>query len=139
MKVTQEVDALVTLGISPMEFLVLPRVLALCLMMPLLCIYADFLGIAGGAAVGTGLLHLSLQSYWQETAAAVSLTNLAIGLLKAFVYGILVALSGCLRGLEAGTSSAAVGRAVTSAVVTGIVYIITSCGLFAVLFYVLDI
>jgi phospholipid/cholesterol/gamma-HCH transport system permease protein len=139
MKVTQEVDALVTLGISPMEFLVLPRILALCVMMPLLCIYADFLGIAGGAAVGTGLLHLSLQSYWHETAAAVSLTNLAIGLLKAFVYGILVALSGCLRGLEAGTSSAAVGRAVTSAVVTGIVYIITSCGLFAVLFYVLDI
>jgi phospholipid/cholesterol/gamma-HCH transport system permease protein len=139
MKVTQEIDALVTLGIPPMEFLVLPRILALCLMMPLLCLYADFLGIAGGAAVGTGLLHLSLQSYWRETAAAVSLTNLAIGLLKAFVYGVLVAISGCLRGLEAGTSSAAVGQAVTSAVVTGIVYIITSCGLFAVLFYVLDI
>ncbi len=139
MKVTQEIDALVTLGISPIEFLVLPRILALCLMMPLLCLYADFLGIAGGAAVGTGLLHLSLQSYWRETAAAVSVTNLAIGLLKAFVYGILVAISGCLRGLEAGTSSAAVGQAVTSAVVTGIVYIITSCGLFAVLFYVLDI
>lgn len=139
MKVTQEIDALVTLGISPIEFLVLPRILALCLMMPLLCLYADLFGIAGGAAVGTGLLHLSLASYWHETAAAVSLTNLAIGMLKAFVYGILVAVSGCLRGLQAGTSSAAVGQAVTSAVVTGIVYIITSCGLFAVLFYLLDI
>jgi phospholipid/cholesterol/gamma-HCH transport system permease protein len=139
MKVTQEIDALVTLGISPIEFLVLPRILALCLMMPLLCLYADFLGIAGGAAVGSGLLHLSLRAYWHETAAAVSLTNLSIGLVKAFVYGILVAIAGCLRGLEAGSSSAAVGQAVTSAVVTGIVYIITSCGLFAVLFYVLNI
>jgi phospholipid/cholesterol/gamma-HCH transport system permease protein len=139
MKVTQEIDALDTLGISPMEFLVLPRLLALCLMMPLLCLYADFLGILGGAVVGTGLLHLSLATYWHETVGAVHLSNVGIGVLKAFVYGILVAISGCLRGLAAGSSSAAVGEAVTQAVVTGIVYIISACGFFAVLFYVLGI
>ena len=139
MKVTQEIDALDTLGISPMEFLVLPRLLALCLMMPLLCLYADFLGILGGAVVGTGLLHLSLATYWHETVGAVHLSNVGIGVLKAFVYGILVAISGCMRGLAAGSSSAAVGEAVTSAVVTGIVYIISACGFFAVLFYVLGI
>jgi phospholipid/cholesterol/gamma-HCH transport system permease protein len=139
MKVTQEIDALDTLGISPIEFLVLPRVVALSLMMPLLCLYSDVLGIAGGAVVGTALLHLSPQTYWQETFHAVSLTNLGIGLLKALVYGVLVSVAGCLRGLKAGSSSAAVGQAVTSAVVTGIVYIISSCGLFAVLFYFLGI
>ncbi|HVT14879.1 MAG TPA: ABC transporter permease [Thermoanaerobaculia bacterium] len=139
MKVTQEIDALTTLGISPIEFLVLPRLAALCLMMPLLCLYSDLLGVAGGAVVGTGLLHLSLGTYLRETASAVSLGNLWGGVLKAFVYGILVALAGCRRGLSAGTSSAAVGQAVTSAVVTGIVAIITACGVFAVLFYVLGI
>jgi phospholipid/cholesterol/gamma-HCH transport system permease protein len=139
MRVTQEIDALDTLGISPIEFLVLPRLLGLCLMMPLLCLYADLLGIAGGAVVGTGLLHLSVATYWQETVGAVHLSNVGIGVVKAFVYGILVAISGCLRGLAAGSSSAAVGQAVTSAVVTGIVYIIGSCGLFAVLFYFLGI
>jgi phospholipid/cholesterol/gamma-HCH transport system permease protein len=139
MRVTQEIDALDTLGISPIEFLVLPRVVALTLMMPLLCLYADVLGIAGGAVVGTTLLHLSPQTYWQETFGAVSLTNLGIGLLKALVYGVLVSVAGCLRGLKAGSSSAAVGQAVTSAVVTGIVYIISSCGVFAVLFYMLGI
>ncbi|HVT58203.1 MAG TPA: ABC transporter permease [Thermoanaerobaculia bacterium] len=139
MKVTQEIDALDTLGISPIEFLVLPRLLALCLMMPLLCLYADFLGIVGGAVVGTGLLHLSVVTYWHETVRAVNVTSVGIGVLKAFVYGILVAISACLRGLAAGSSSAAVGQAVTSAVVTGIVYIISACGLFAVLFYILGI
>ncbi len=139
MRVTQEIDALDTLGISPIEFLVLPRLLALCLMMPLLCLYADLLGIAGGAVVGTGLLHLSVATYWRETVRAVHLSTVGIGALKAFVYGILVAIAGCLRGLAAGSSSAAVGQAVTSAVVTGIVCIIGSCGLFAVLFYFLGV
>jgi phospholipid/cholesterol/gamma-HCH transport system permease protein len=139
MKVTQEIDALNTLGIPPIEFLVLPRVLALSMMMPLLCLYADLMGIAGGAVVGTSLLHLSLVTYLQETIHAVNLTNLGGGVLKAFVYGILVSIAGCLRGLQAGSSSAAVGQAVTSAVVTGIVAIISACGVFAVLFYLLGI
>src|SRR5258705_9473440 len=98
MKVTQEIDALITLGFSPLDFLVLPRMIALCLMMPLLCLYADLMGILGGAAVGVSMLKLPLQVYYQQTAAAVSLTDLAGGVFKASVYGVLIAVSGCLRG-----------------------------------------
>ena len=139
MKVTQEIDALTTAGFSPMEFLVLPRVIALVLMMPLLCLYADFMGIAGGAAIGVGTLHLSWTTYVQQTADAVTLTDTAGGVFKSSVYGVLVALAGCLRGLQSGNSSAAVGDAATSAVVTGIVAIIVACGIFSVVFYMLGI
>jgi len=139
MKVTQEIDAFATAGFSPLEFLVLPRVVALVLMMPLLCLYADFVGIAGGAAVGVGMLDLSWMTYFQQTASAVSLTDTAGGVFKSSVYGVLIALAGCMRGLQSGTSSAAVGDAATSAVVTGIVAIIVACGIFAVVFYVLRI
>ena len=139
MKVTQEIDAFSTMGISPLDFLVLPRLIALCLMMPLLCLYADLVGILGGAVVGIGMLNLSLSTYYHETAAAVHISDLVGGVCKASVYGILVAISGCLRGMQCGNSSAAVGKAATSAVVTGIVLIITACGLFAMLFYLLRI
>jgi phospholipid/cholesterol/gamma-HCH transport system permease protein len=139
MKVTQEIDSLVTMGISPMEFLVLPRMLALFLMMPLLCLYADFVGILGGATVGVGMLNLSAVTYYQQTAYAVSLTNLVGGVFKAAVYGILIAIAGCLRGMQSGNSSSAVGEATTAAVVTSIVAIVAACGIFAVVFYVLGI
>lgn len=139
MKVTQEIDALTTMGISPLDFLVLPRMIALCLMMPLLCLYADFIGILGGAAVGTGMLKLPLLVYYNQTAAAVHIKDLVGGVFKASVYGVLIAVSGCLRGMQCGSSSSAVGDAATSAVVTGIVFIISACGVFAVVFYVLGI
>ncbi len=139
MKVTQEIDALTTMGISPLEFLVLPRMLALCLMMPLLCLYADFIGILGGGAVGVGMLKLAPLVYYNQTAAAVHLPDLVGGVFKASVYGVLIAISGCLRGMQCGNSSSAVGEAATSAVVTGIVFVISACGLFAVIFYVLGI
>jgi phospholipid/cholesterol/gamma-HCH transport system permease protein len=139
MKVTQEIDAFTTVGLSPLEFLVLPRTVALILMMPLLCLYADLVGIAGGAAIGVGMLDLSWKTYFQQTAHAVSLGDLAGGVFKSCVYGVLIALAGCLRGLQSGTSSSAVGDAATSAVVTGIVAIIVACGVFAVVFYVLGI
>jgi phospholipid/cholesterol/gamma-HCH transport system permease protein len=139
MKVTQEIDALTTMGISPLEFLVLPRIIALCLMMPLLCLYSDFLGIAGGSAVGVGMLGLKPLVFFHETTRAVSLGDLAGGVFKSSVYGVLVAISGCLRGMQCGNSSSAVGDAATSAVVTGIVLIIATCGTFAVIFYVLGI
>jgi phospholipid/cholesterol/gamma-HCH transport system permease protein len=139
MKVTQEIDALTTMGISPLEFLVIPRILALALMMPLLTIYADFMGILGGAFVGISMLDLSFTTYIQQTAGALSLHDLVGGLFKAAVYGILVALAGCLRGMQSGTSSSAVGVATTSAVVTSIVLIISACGAFAVIFYALGI
>ena len=131
MKVTEEIDALVTFGIPPIEFLVLPRMIALCLMMPLLCMYANLLGILGGAIVGS-LMGLSSELYWQQTLSALSLADLLVGLFKAAVYGVLVAVSGCLRGMQASGSASAVGAATTSAVVTSIVAIIVADGLFAV-------
>jgi phospholipid/cholesterol/gamma-HCH transport system permease protein len=139
MKVTQEVDAFTTAGFSPLEFLVLPRVMALVLMMPLLCLYSDFVGVLGGAAIGVGMLDLSWTTYFQQTANAVSLTDIFGGVFKSSVYGVLIALAGCLRGLQCGNSSSAVGDAATSAVVTGIVAIVVACGLFAVVFYILGI
>jgi len=139
MKVTQELDAFTTMGFSPLEFLVLPRVIALVLMMPLLCLYSDFVGILGGAAIGVGMLDLSWTTYLRETTNAINLTGLFGGVFKSAVYGVLIALSGCLRGIQCGNSSSAVGDAATSAVVTGIVAIVTACGIFAVVFYVLGI
>ena len=139
MKVTQEIDAFTTIGLPPEEFLVFPRVIALVLMMPLLCLYADFIGVLGGAAVGVGMLDMSWRTYFRETMNAITLTQLFGGLFKSTVYGLLIALSGCLRGLQCGKSSSAVGDAATSAVVTGIVAIVVACGVFAVIFYVLGI
>jgi phospholipid/cholesterol/gamma-HCH transport system permease protein len=139
MKVTQEIDAFTTMGFSPLEFLVLPRVIALVLMMPLLCLYSDCVGVLGGAAIGVGMLDLSWLTYMRETANALRLTDLLGGVFKSSVYGVLIALAGCLRGMQCGNSSSAVGDAATSAVVTGIVAIVVACGVFAVVFYVLGI
>jgi len=139
MKVTQELDAFTTMGFSPLEFLVLPRVIALILMMPLLCLYSDLVGVMGGAVIGVGMLDLSWTTYFRETTNAISLTDVFGGVFKGAVYGVLIALAGCLRGLQCGSSSSAVGDAATSAVVTGIVAIVVACGIFAVLFYVLGI
>jgi len=139
MKVTQEIDALTTMGISPLEFLVLPRVLALFLMIPLLCVYADCLGVAGGAFVSATMLHIPFGTYLRETKAAITLGDIMGGIFKAAVYGIIIAVAGCLRGFQCGNSSSAVGDAATEAVVTGIVYVIVACGIFAFVFNVLGI
>jgi phospholipid/cholesterol/gamma-HCH transport system permease protein len=139
MKVTQEIDALATMGISPMEFLVLPRVLALILMMPLLCFYSDLMGVLGGAAVGSGVLGLSFTTYFRETFHAVTLGDVLGGVFKSSVYGVIIAISGCLRGFQCGNNSSAVGDAATSAVVTGIVFIVVACGAFALVFNILGL
>jgi phospholipid/cholesterol/gamma-HCH transport system permease protein len=139
MKVTQELDAFTTAGFSIPEFLVLPRVMALVLMMPLLCLYADFVGILGGATIGVGMLDLSWTMYLGQTTHAIRLGDTVGGLFKSAVYGGLIAGAGCMRGLQAGSSASAVGRAATSAVVTSMVAIIVACGVFAFLFYVLGI
>jgi len=139
MQVSEEIDALTTFGISPMEFLVLPRMFALAVMMPLLCLYADLLGLLGGAAVGVGLLQLGGLEYYQRSFQAVALGDFAAGLIKASVFGVLVAIAGCLRGMQSGRSSGAVGAATTSAVVTGIVLIIVSDAVLTVLFDVVHL
>ena len=139
MTVNEEIDALTTMGISPMEFLVLPRMLALMLMMPLLCLYADLLGVLGGFIVGVGMLDLGAVEYYNMTKASVSLNNLWIGLFHSAVFGVLVALSGCLRGMQSGRSASAVGDAATSAVVTGIVSIIVATAIITLICNVLGI
>src|SRR5262245_44580227 len=124
MRVNEEIDALVTMGISPIDFLVLPRMLALIVMMPLLTVYADILAILGGAFVGVTMLDLKLVEYFDRTSHAWNLlTNFSLGIVKGSVFGVLVALSGCLRGMQCERSAAAVGLATTSAVVTAIVLI----------------
>ena len=132
MTVNEEVDAFKTLGFSPMEFLVLPRMIALALMMPLLTLYANLVGILGGLVVGVGMLDLSPVLYWNQTQKALDLGDFTVGLTKGVVFGILVAAAGCLRGIQCGRSSAAVGIAATSAVVTGIVAIIVTDAIFSV-------
>jgi phospholipid/cholesterol/gamma-HCH transport system permease protein len=133
MKVNQEIDAFATFGISPLEFLVLPRVLALVLMMPLLCLFADLICISGGFLVSSLMLHITPAYYLNRTVAAVTLTSFLLGVFKGAFFGVLVALTGCLRGMQCGTNAAAVGEATTKAVVTGITAIIAFDGLFAVI------
>lgn len=131
MQAQEEIDALVTLGISPVEYLVLPRVLGLAVMMPLLYLYACAMGLLGGLLVGAMILHISPLQYIHATQESLSFAQVVIGLGKSLVFGILVAMAGCLRGLQAGRSAASVGQATTEAVVTGITYIIVADAAFA--------
>jgi phospholipid/cholesterol/gamma-HCH transport system permease protein len=137
MKANEEVDALETLGIPPVQFLVLPRLIALGCMMPLLALYADCVGILGGMAVAAGVLDIPPSAYWIETQSIVDLSDVNSGLVKSVAFGILIGLAGCLRGLQAERSAAGVGRAATSAVVTSILLIIVADALFAVVFNIL--
>lgn len=126
MKVTEELDAYATLGISPVDHLVLPRVLGLFVMMPLLVIYADVIGILGGMGVAMALLDLSVTQFINGLLSAVSLSDALLGIVKATLFGLIIGLSGCMHGLRTGTDASAVGRAATSAVVLGITLIITA-------------
>jgi len=135
MKVTQEVDALQTLGISPIDFLVVPRLVALTLMLPFLTLFADLMGVLGGAAVGTTMMNQAFASYMRQTASSVTGGDIVGGLVKGATYGWLVALTGTLRGMEAERSSERVGEAATRAVVSGIVAIIAACGIYQYVFF----
>lgn len=138
MKANQEIDALKTFGFDPFDFLVLPRLLALVLMMPLLTLYANAVGIFGGMLVGAAV-GIPPVLYWNETVATVSLTTASLGVFKSFFFGAVIAMSGCLQGMHAGNSSAAVGEATTRAVVASITAIIILDSGFAAIFTVLDI
>lgn len=124
MKITEEIDAFSTLGISPVEHLVLPRTLGIFLMMPLLALYADFIGITGGMLVSALLLDLSFKQFVGGLLSAVTLSDAVLGLVKATIFGFIVGLAGCMKGLQTGSDASAVGRATTSAVVLGITLII---------------
>lgn len=130
----EEVDALKTFGVRPVDFLVAPRMLALLLMMPLLAIYADFLGIVGGMLVAQAVLDIVPAAFFAEMQTAVALTDIGTGLIKSLAFGWIVAYSGCFRGMRAGRSSVEVGEATTGAVVMGILLIIVADAAFAVVF-----
>ena len=133
MKVNEEINALQTFGISPIEFLVLPRMVALLLVMPFLCAFADLISIAGGFFVSVSMLDVTPTVYLTRTIDAIHLTSFLLGIGKGCFFGFLVAYAGCFRGMQSGSSAAAVGEATTRAVVTGITAIIATDGLFAVL------
>ncbi len=134
MKAGEEIDALVTLGMQPVDFLVIPRILALGVMMPLLTLYSNALGILGGMVIAMVVLDIPAAAYWVEMLTAVDLSDIGTGLLKSVTFGIIIGMAGCLRGLQAQRNAAGVGRAATSAVVTAILFIILSDAVFAVLF-----
>ncbi len=134
MQVNEEIDALKTMGINPIDFLVLPRMTAMVLMMPLLAIWADFIGILGGFLIGCFTLDISVALYYEQTVKAVNLNHFAAGLIKAVFFGYMVAFCGCLRGMQCGRSASSVGRATTSAVVTAIVFIVMADSAFTFYF-----
>ncbi len=137
MKSGEELDAFVTFGIRPVDFLVLPRVVALGLMMPLLALYANALGMVGGLVVARSVLGIQPSAYWVEMLAHIDLSDMSTGMIKAVAFGLIVGLSGCLRGLQADRSAAGVGRAATSAVVTALLLLVIADAIFAVLFNLL--
>lgn len=139
MRANDEIDALETLGIRPVDFLVMPKIVALALMMPLLALYSNFMGIFGGMFVSLTVLDIPPSAYWVQTMSAIDLSDMASGLIKASVFGLLVGLAGCHRGLLAERSAAGVGRAATSAVVMALLLIILADAIFAVAFNILGI
>ena len=139
MKVNEEVDALSTMGIDPLRFLVTPRVIAAVLMTPILTVFANLAGLAGGALVWKYSLGLPFLTYYNRLVEVLSVTDLAGGLIKSFFFGSLVAGVGCLRGMQTQGGAVAVGHSTTRAVVSGIVLIALADSMFAVIFHLLDI
>ena len=139
MTVNDEIDALKTSGFSPMEFLVLPRIMALFLTIPFLCLYADILGILGGALVASGLFDVSFSEYQIQIQNRLRLIDFEVGIGKSAVFGVLVAIAGCMRGLQCRRNATAVGLATTSAVVTGIVFIVISDAVMTLLVTTLNV
>ena len=139
MQVNEEIDAFKTLGISPIDFLVLPRILALMLMVPLLTLYAGFVGILAGLLISTSIFDIGMFEYYNETVRALQLKHILVGLSKGTVYGAVVAYSGCLRGMQCGRSAESVGEAATSAVVTSILLITIFASIMTIIYYRLGI
>ena len=139
MNVNEEIDAFKILGISVIDFLVLPRFLAIVIMIPLLTLYSGVVGILAGMTVSVLVFDFTIYEYFQQTVRALELKQYFVGLFKSIVYGVVIALSGCLRGLQCGRSALAVGQATTSAVVTSIVFIVITASALTIIFYKLGI
>jgi len=139
MQVNEEIDAYKTLGIPPVDFLVLPRILALMLMVPLLTLYSGFIGMLAGLLVSVTIFDIGVFEYYTETLRALEFKHFFVGLSKGTVYGAMIAFAGCLRGMQCGRSAEAVGRAATSAVVTAILLITIAASIMTIVYYQLDI
>ena len=138
MRVNQEVDAITTMGLDPVRFLVTPRVIAALLMTPLLVLFSMLLGLIGGAITMTSF-SIPVVTFMKEVESAVSFTDFMAGFVKSFVFAILIAGIGCLRGLQTAAGASAVGESATRAVVSGIILLVVVDGIFAVAFYILNI
>ena len=139
MQVNEEIDALKTLGIKVIDYLVAPRIIVLVLTIPFLTILADFLGILGGGIVGILFLDISSSSYLEYSLNALSLNNIVIGVFHSVVYGVIIACSGCYEGLNAGRNADSVGNATTNAVVSSLVLMVIATGIITVLLEVLGL
>ena len=139
MQVNEEIDALKTMGIPIGDFLVLPRMTALVMTMPLLTMWADFMGMLGGGFVGVTMLGIPLQRYWELSLEAISLSNFMVGIFHGFVFGIVIAVCGCYYGVYCGRNADSVGLATTRAVVSAIVWMIVMTGIITVICEVLGI
>ena len=140
MKLNEEIDSLRTFGISPMEFLILPRTLSLLFMIPLLTIYADVVGILGGLVVGVGVMGFSVVHYIEQTQVALQgMWEVYSGLLKSVVFGLIIGLVGCYKGMHSGSDSSSLGRSVTSSVVFSITLVVIIDASFEIIFSYLDL
>ena len=139
MRANDEIDALKTMGISPMEFLVLPRVFALTITMPFLTIIADVVSILGGMCVAMAIMNVSVAEYWQTTLNWISFKNFAVGIFHGWIFGWVIAITGCICGLRAEKNADGIGRATTRAVVMGIVGCVIATAILTLVFNWLDI
>lgn len=138
MRINEEIDALTVMGLDPVKFLIVPRIIASTLITPLLTIFANLMGILGGALVITSMGH-PIIAYYNQIASFVTWTDFAGGLIKCFVFGILIAASGCIRGYQTQSGPSAVGISTTRAVVTGIVLIAIFDGIFSIIYFYLGV
>lgn len=138
MQVNEEVDALTTLGVQPVDYLVIPRMLALIVATPLLTIYSNILGMMGGAAVATSM-DITPRMYFYQLSQSFTMHDVMTGVMKSLVFGALIAFAGCHAGMRCGRSSAAVGQATTTAVVTAIMYLVIADAGLNILFFHLGI
>ena len=139
MRANDEIDALKTMGISPMEFLVLPRVFALTITMPILTMWSDIMGMLGGGFVGVAMLGIPMQKYYELSVDAISLNNFLVGIFHGFVFGIVIAVCGCYYGINCGRNADSVGVSTTKAVVSAIIWMIVMTGIITVICQELEI
>ena len=137
MKINEEINALSTMGIEPVRMLVVPKLLAMIVVIPLLTVFGDICGVFGGFIVGTGLMGIPMAAYYERTVRVLTLSAFNIGIIKSVVFAIIIALVGCYRGFQSSADAQGVGRATTSSVVISIFIIVVADAVMTVLCYVL--